>query len=222
MKIQHLHIYSANLSKQEQFYREVLELPIRKIASDQLEMQLGYSKLIIEERKEAKPYHFAFHISASKEEQALAWIKKRLKVLKLGENELIDFKSWNALSVYVYDADKNIVEFIARRHMHKSKHGDFSPKQDIWGIAEIGLSVQNVATTFDEIKDKTGLEKFGGNLDDFCPIGNHKGLFITVDQNQKTWFPTSDRSQNAAFTVEFVYQGKQEVLFYDGKRINWK
>ena len=70
MKIKQLHIYTKNLQEQKRFYAEVLELPVRQIGTNMIQVLLGFSEIFIEEKSTAKPYHIAFHIMPNKIEQA--------------------------------------------------------------------------------------------------------------------------------------------------------
>lgn len=215
MQIEILHIYSDNLEEQFMFYKHRMNLPVEKISSDKIEVQVGYSVLEIEKSTAFNPYHLAFHIAAEQENRALEWLKERVDILEMEEEEIIDFSSWNAKSIYFYDADHNVLEFISRKHIHQTSSKDFSEKQ-IYGIAEIGLAVENVESTFEQLHRETGLEQYAGNLEEFCPIGDDSGLLITVDKNKKTWFPTTDKSENAAFKLRFTHQEEYCELEYDG------
>lgn len=218
MKINKLHIYSKDLENQFDFYTHQLNLATQKVSPNKVEIQLGYSVLQIEEDPNFKPYHIAFHISDQMEKEALTWLKERVPILKMKEEEIIDFSSWNAKSIYFYDADRNIIEFISREHLFPSKSDDFS-KKEIQGIAEIGLAVKNVHAVFNQIHQQTGLVQYFGDLEKFCVIGDDEELLITVDQTQKTWFPTSDKSRNAAFKMEFEHQQRNIHFHYDGQKI---
>lgn len=221
MKIESLHIFTPNLEKQHKFYEETLKLPVEAVSENKFEVQVGYSCLQFEKNLNATPYHIAFHISAKKEKEALVWLKKRVKILKMGIYEIIDFSSWNANSLYFYDADKNIMEFISRRHLHHSDTEGFS-ENDICGIAEIGLAVENVKPVFDKIHNTIGLEQYSGDLEKFCPIGDDDGLFITIDnRKKKTWFPTQDKAKASAFKLVFTHQSNKERLTYDGRHLHF-
>src|SRR5699024_3763472 len=123
---------------------------------EKIEVRIGYSVLEFVQSTAAKPYHVAFHIAANKEKQALLWLKQRVEILPLGDSEIVDFSSWNAKSIYFYDADHNIIEFIARRHLHQRETTGFS-ENDIIGIAEIGLVVHDVKSVFEKLNSQTGL-----------------------------------------------------------------
>lgn len=215
MQIKNLHIYSDHLEEQFKFYKHILKLPVKRIDAEKIEVQVGYSILQIEKSKAFKPYHIAFHISAKKEKVALNWLKENVDILKMEEEEIIDFSSWNAKSIYFYDADNNVLEFISRKHLHRVPTKGFSEK-DICGIAEIGLAVNDVKSAFEQINNTTDLKQYSGDLEKFCPIGDDYGLLITVDQNEKTWFPTADKSEDAAFKLAFTHRQEYFQLEYDG------
>ena len=218
MNINHLHIYTADLEKQVRFYRDTLGLSVVEIADSKAEVEIGYSVLVLEESREFKPYHIAFHISDKKEQQGLEWLQERVELLKFKDDAIIDFSSWDARSLYFYDADHNVLEFISRRNLFPTEESGFS-ENEIKGIAEIGLAVENVRETYIQIYQETNLEQFDGDLKNFCPIGDHSGLLITVDQHDKTWFPTEDPSRNASFSVDFQHNNQRYNLCYDGDQL---
>lgn len=218
MKINFLKIYTTNLEQQLEFYRNVLLLPVERISEDLIEVGVGYSTLQIQEKSAATPYHIAFHIFARQEEQALEWLKARVAILKNGEEEIVDFSNWKAKSIYFYDADKNVLEFISRRHLFPQKTQEFSEKS-ITGISEIGLACSNVKKAFDFLNWQFSLEKFTGDYERFCAIGNDDGLFIAIDKNKKDWFPSSDKAFSSDFEIRFSTGSKTGNLSYTNERL---
>lgn len=198
MRIEKLKIFTSQPEKQLRFYRDVLELDIRISSKDSFEVKIGFSVLKVQKKKNVRPYHIAFHIPALQELQALAWLEKKVDILKDGKNEIVDFSSWKAKSVYFYDADKNILEFISRKELFPSKNGIFGVKS-LLGISEIGLATDNVQKKFSFLNEHFSLKKFTGDYETFCATGDDEGLFIIVNKNKKTWFPSSDE----AFASEF-------------------
>lgn len=218
MKIETLDIYSKNFSPQKSFYQDKLNLPIKEISSEKFEVNIGFSTLRIRKAKESKPYHIALHISAKMEEKALAWLKNKLKVLSFKNDEIIDFPNWNAKSIYFYDADRNIIEFISRKDFNHSESSEFS-ENEIVGIAEIGLAVKDVKSTFHYIRNHSTLLQYFGDQEKFCVIGTDNGLIILVDQNSKTWFPTKDKSENADFEMKFSHSKENYQLKYSDSEL---
>lgn len=218
MKIEILHIYSQNFHSQKKFYQEILNLPVTEIAEKEFHVHLGYSILKIHKHPDFKPYHIAFHIPDEMENQALDWLKNRVEIVKSGSDEIIDFFNWHAKSIYFYDADYNIIEFISRKDLLGSETDKFS-KNEIIGIAEIGLAVDDVKATYHYIRNHSTLIQYFGDQEKFCVIGTDRGLLICVDQNSKTWFPTKDRSEKAAFEMKFSHKKENYQLKYDGKEL---
>ncbi|MGA9325035.1 MAG: VOC family protein, partial [Salegentibacter sp.] len=141
------------------------------------------------------------------EEEALRWLKERVSILKSNSDEIIDFSNWDAKSVYFYDEDKNVVEFISRGHLNKPESAIFSGKS-IVGISEIGIPTENIQEKFDFLQRNCSLEIFDGSFERFCAIGDPQGLFITINKNMKDWFPTGDKAFSSDFEIEFTHKEK--------------
>lgn len=213
MKIIELEISTTRLLKQLRFYRDTLGLEIRKEDEDSFQVALGYSVLRFQQSEDATPYHIAFHIPDKQEYKALKWLKARVKILENNHEEIIDFSGWNAKSIYFYDEDFNILELISRRDFNKPESSDFSEK-NILGIAEVGLATAFIEEKYQFLHQKCGLEIFDGNFENFCAIGDDKGLLITIDKNHKDWFPTGDEAFGSDFRIKFDHKNKNyEVIF---------
>src|SRR5690606_19596496 len=197
MKIEKLGITSQNLGEQLEFYSSILGLNIQNKTASSFEVIIGSSVLKFTEKKTATPYHIAFHIPPGEINAALAWVKKRVEIRKNGQ-EIVDFSAWNAMSLYFYDADKNILEFISRSDLYPSGDKPFT-HQSILGIAEIGLATNDIPEKYTILNQIIGLEKFDGNFENFCDIGDDEDLIIIIDKNKKDWFQTND----VAFVSDF-------------------
>ncbi len=205
MKINRLEIKTGNLNAQLQFYRDILGLETTGLNENSFEVIIGYSVLKFISSKNFTPYHIAIHIPNKQEEKSLAWLKNRLEILKNEGEEIVDFPAWNARSVYFYDADDNIMEFISRRNFLTPESGEFSEKSLV-GIAEIGLPTANIREKFELLNKHFLLEKFDGDFEVFCAMGDDIGLLITIDKNKKDWFPTNDRAFSSDISIEFTHQ----------------
>ncbi|CAN5152808.1 hypothetical protein BH23BAC2_BH23BAC2_00980 [soil metagenome] len=212
MKIEKLEIRAGNLEDQLRFYRDIFGLEVGNRTTTSFEVKMGYSVLKFVAGN-FTPYHIALHIPPHEEEFALAWLKARLTVQKNGYEEIIDFSAWNARSLYFYDADLNIMEFISRNNLFTERSGGFSEKS-ILGIAEIGLATHSIPEKFKFLEDRCNLEKFDGNFDNFCAIGDDEGLIITIDKNKKEWFPTNDKAFSSEFKLRFSHKGNNYNLLY--------
>lgn len=218
MKIEKLEIYSGQVQEQYRFYKDVLELEIQNHSEDSFEVVTGYSILKFQYRKNATPYHIAFHIPDKQEEIALDWVKERVPVLKNNTDEIIDFSNWDAKSLYFYDADKNIMEFIARRNFHKPDSALFS-EESIVGISEIGLATKNIEDKYEFLQKKFGLNVFDGNFEKFCAIGDDEGLLITINAELKDWFPTNDKAFISDFKMSFSQNGQFYKLNFENDQL---
>lgn len=211
MKIEKLEIATADIGKQLHFYRDLLGLEIRDQQERSFEIVTGSSILKFRQDTHFTPYHIAFHIPDKQEEKALAWLKTRVSILKNNQDEIVDFSAWDAKSVYFYDENKNIMEFIARRDFNKPVSEGFSEKS-LLGIAEIGLATNDIEGKFNFLHQQCELEVFDGNFEKFCAIGDHQGLFITINKNLKDWFPTGDQAFSSDFRIEFSHKGSNYDL----------
>lgn len=218
MKIKKLTIYSDNIKEQLKFYRDELDFEVRNYSEKSFELVTGYSVLRFEYKENATPYHIAFHIPDRQEQEALAWIENKMSALMHNKEKIIDFSNWQAMSVYFYDCDKNIMEFISRRDFSKPKSAIFNPS-NIVGIAEIGLVTDNVKQKFEELNLECGLNRFDGDYERFCAIGEASGLLITINNNLKDWFPTGDKACKSPFKLEFDHHGHNFQLSFKDNQL---
>ncbi len=206
MKIKKLTIYTSAVKSQLKFYRDELHFEVNEYSEKSFELQVGYSVLRFEYKEHATPYHVAFHIPDRQEHEALQWVENELGALMNNQEKIIDFSNWQAKSVYFYDHDKNIMEFISRRDFSKPQSAIFNPS-NIVGIAEIGLATDDVEEKFKKINLECGLDKFDGDFERFCAIGEDSGLIITINKDMKDWFPTNDEAFMSDFRLEFEHAG---------------
>jgi len=214
MKIEELILFTNNLELQVDFYATVLEFQIINSTPESCSFKIGQSTLVFKYKREAIPYHFAFNIPSNKEDEALKWLKERVEILPFDENEIIDFSSWNAKSIYFYDADKNIVEFIARKNLNINFTDKFSSKS-ILNISEIGVVTTQIQALFKRLNQIREIDVFSGNFDRFCAVGDENGLFIMVHKQLKKWFPAGDK----IYDSDFIIKGDYNFEFKNGKII---
>lgn len=204
MKIEWLEIKCANVTAQLKFYRDLLELKTSDYNEKSFEVAIGYTQIKFIQDSAATPYHIAIHIPDRQEEEALRWIKERVPVLKNNNKEIIDFSGWDAKSVYFYDKDENIMEFISRRRFNEPETPIFS-ERSLLGVAEVGLATKDIESKFKFLQKNCHLEVFDGNFEKFCAIGDDKGLLITINKELKDWFPTNDKAYASPFSIRFSH-----------------
>ncbi|MFI1745421.1 VOC family protein [Thalassobellus sediminis] len=212
MRIKEIILFTNNIERQKQFYQNVLDLELVYNSEEKISFNTQESILTFEYKKEIKPSHIAFNIYSNKIEEALSWLKKRVTILPDGDNLISDFKSWNSKAIYFYDADKNIVEFIARHNLELNSTSFFSSKS-ILSISEIAIATTNIETVYNTINNIKPISVFDGDFSRFCALGNDEGLFILINKSVKKWHPT----QEDAFISNFIIKGDYNFSFINGE-----
>ncbi len=213
MKISRLTLYTRFPEEQKKFYGKTLGLKPVSDSPDAFSLSIGHTLLTFVKNPAATPYHFAINIPPFSEVQALEWLKERSGILTDHGREIQDFTAWNARSVYFYDADRNIVEFIARRNLTHPQAGNFGPLS-LMGVSEIGLAVQHIGPCYQLLKATAGLELFDGDLKQFSAIGDDHGLFICVNIHRKSWYPTGDTAYPSEFETHISENQREFHITY--------
>ncbi len=217
MYIHHLQLYTSNLQEQKQFYTQILRAKLIAATSQQFTLQLGRSQLTFEERKESKPYHFAFNIPSYQEVEAWRWLQERVPILKDEEAPIVDFPNWNAKAIYFYDADGNIVELIARRDLNYPSTTSFSV-DSILEISEIGVPTDDVEPHYDFLHQNLGAAIYSGSFGRFCAVGEETALFILVNHQLKKWFPTNETAYPMDFKISIKKEEQLHHLVFEENR----
>ncbi len=214
MKIKELLLYTNDIKRQVDFYTKVLNLSIIEKSFGTVCFKVGDSTLTFKYRDKCTPYHVAFNIPSNKEIEALNWLKEKVEIIPFEGNELIDFKKWNAKSMYFYDADLNIIEFISRRDIEVISEEEFT-SNSILSISEIGIGAKQIKKLYKIIDSIRPIDIFDGNFDKFCALGDHMGLFIIANLTSKSWFPSNDK----IYQSDFQIRGDYNFNFINGKII---
>ena len=173
---------------------------------------MGRSVLTFVYAKEFKPSHFAFNIPSNSIAKAHNWLKNRVAILTYEGKPVADFKSWKAKAIYFYDTDKNIVEFIARKNLNMNSSRQFS-SSELLSISEIGIASTDIETIYNRLNNMKEIPIFGGEFSSFCAVGNDEGLFILVNKNIKTWFPTMED----IYISDVIVKGDHNFAYRNGK-----
>ena len=214
MKIKELTLFTNQIEKQKQFYKNVLGFNILLDSKEKVTFKTGDGMLSFQFKQSVKPAHFAFNIPSNKVEEALLWLQKRVVILPDGDQQISNFEKWNAKAIYFYDADNNIVEFIARADLNQISSEAFSSKS-ILAISEIALPTEDIKTVFQSISNIKSIPVFDGDFNRFCALGNHEGLFILINKTVKTWHPT----QEVPHTADFIVKGDYNFSFINNEVI---
>lgn len=180
--------------------------------SDKISFKAGASTLTFQFKENFKASHLAFNIPYNAINDALIWLRKRTEALTFEGGYIADFKSWEAKAIYFYDADKNIMEFIARERIDIESDIAFTPRS-ILSISEMAIATTNIESIYNIINTMRPIPIFDGDFSRFCALGNDEGLFIVIDKNTKKWFPTMEE----AFISDFIIKGDYNFAFESGK-----
>lgn len=197
---------------QYQFYTQQLGLPGTCDERGRIQVLAGSTLLQFEPVQSPAYYHYAFNIPPNLYKPALNWLEGKVTVLPDEQGRLlVDFSNWNAYAMYFFDPAGNIVELIARRDLPEYDAKTFRPEL-IWSVSEVGLPVPNVAVASGKLEKIAGLPFYSGNQETFNAVGNPEGLFIVVDEAEKTWYPTSKPAHRFPVRGRFK-QNDQAFLF---------
>jgi catechol-2,3-dioxygenase len=210
MLFHHVQLSTSNLTKQLEFYRDTLGLPVLEQSNTSVLFQAGSSRLEFIQNNTDTFYHFAFNIPSTRFTEAKTWLSERVALIKdsSGQDEFHS-QNWNADMFYFYDVCSNVVEFIARHDLKSQLTEPFSA-QSLECVSELGIVTDNVPQTVEQIQALTGASLYRATMDDmFVPVGDEHGLFIVVKQN-RIWYPETKPALAAPFKVKIL--DKQDKL----------
>lgn len=212
MKIKQIILFTDNIERQKQFYSDILDFELVFSSKDRIDFNVGQSILSFQYKAQFKPSHVAFNVPSNAIEEALQWLQNRVEILTYDDNKIADFESWNAKAVYFYDADKNIMEFIARNDLNVESDEIFSSKS-VLSISEMAIAVNTIEPIYNAIIKIKEIPVYSGDMSRFCALGNEEGLFILINKALKKWFPT----QEDAYTSDFIIKGDYNFHFENGE-----
>jgi len=194
-----LHLETHVLAGQKRFYAEALGLQLvggpGEESDGSFTIQAGATRFTFSQAApgEQPLYHFAFNIPENKLPEAMAWLARRTPVLRGDEGkEVSHFESWNAHAFYFRDPAGNIVELIARHTLPNARPGPFT-EHDVLAASEIGLVVDDVPATVDELRESLGLTVYRPGSAQFAPVGDEHRLLILNHRDRGWWEGTPSR-----------------------------
>jgi catechol 2,3-dioxygenase-like lactoylglutathione lyase family enzyme len=191
MKINEIKLLTNNLSATEKFYTEILGLKILERSRSQISFAAGRSRLtFLVQGQEGGIYHFAFEIPHNQLVEAQQWLSHRVDLIGFQGSSVIDFPNWNAKSLYFYDTNGNVLEFIARFDNKTESYAPFTSSSLI-RISEIALVSDDVDQLASDLIRVHGLQYFRRQeqSEEFSVLGHDDGLIILV-KSTRNWFPT--------------------------------
>jgi len=211
MKIRQVKILSPNLIETEKFYAGILGFKPQEKTSSAISFAIGDSKLTFVKTAIPKPvYHFAFNIPKNKLNEAEEWIAAKVSIIAFENKSIIDFPNWNAKSLYFFDTNGNILEFIARFDLENESDTAFGTSR-ILSISEIAFVTDNVKALAEKLISENDFSFFDKQTQrpDFSVIGEDHGLLILVD-SQRNWFPTQIKAES--FWMEVCLENNGNLI----------
>jgi catechol 2,3-dioxygenase-like lactoylglutathione lyase family enzyme len=201
MFFHHVQLLTSDLTKQLEFYQDVLDLPVLEKSTNAITLQIGASRLEFVRDARDVFYHFAFNIPSRQFVEAKTWLSERVALIKDSSgNDEFHSQNWNADMFYFDDASGNVVEFIARHDLPSKVVRPFSATS-LECVSELGVVTDNVPRTVKQLQALTGASLYCAVMDEmFVPVGDEKGLFIVV-KKERVWFPETKAAKAAPFKV---------------------
>ncbi len=214
MMFHHVQLLTSDLTRQLEFYRDVLGLSVLEQSNNSVTFQVGASKLEFVQDERDVFYHFAFNVPSHQFVEAEIWLEERTPIIQdTSARHKFHSQNWNADMVYFYDALGNVVELIAR-HDLKSEASEPLSARSLECVSELGIVSDNVPQTVERIQALVNAPLYRAVMDEqFVPVGDETGLFIVVKKN-RIWFPETNAAMIAPFKVK-IANGRNKVLELD-------
>ena len=124
------------LDTMKRFYGRTLGLPILRDEPNRLDVRTGSSTIAFvpaDGASDAPFYHFAFNIPENQILAARTWQLARTPLLPIPErlrdrafpDDVVDYRHWNAHSIFFLDPAGNVVEYIARHDLDNASRAPF-------------------------------------------------------------------------------------------------
>lgn len=211
---------AAPLERLAQFYGKALGLPVAHQSAGKLTVATGASRLTFVPATAPDPapfHHFAFNIPENKIVAARVWQLARTALLSIPDRlrdpsmppEVVDYRHWNAHSIFFLDPGGNVVEYIARHDLRNPSPGPFTPA-DILYASEIGLIVDDVAAAVSVVTAWTGLDVYRGASEVFTALGDEHGLVLIMKRGRILDFqPDSQEKAARVFPTALRLRGSR-------------
>jgi catechol-2,3-dioxygenase len=213
MKILELTLTSPNPDAQGDFFADYFELAVGR-EEGRVTVQIGATRLNFERGDMLGRAHYAFEIPENQFAESVKWFRARLPIAK-DEHGTWHFESpdWNADSFYFHDADKNILEFIARHNQPTASDTPFTG-ESIISISEVGLITPAVIETVAVLKRELGLKVWrGAGSESFTAVGDETGILIVAVEG-RAWRPEIIGAKAAKLRVKIA--GEPKVYQFAG------
>jgi catechol 2,3-dioxygenase-like lactoylglutathione lyase family enzyme len=214
---------AAPLTAMKAFYHQLLGLQVLDEHPERLTLRAGETRLTF---KPAAPddgqpfYHFAFNIPENKVLAARRWQKERTPLLPIPErlrdshfpDDVVDYRHWNAHSIFFFDPAGNVVEYIARHDLRNAVPGEFS-SGDILCASEIAFVVDDVPAAAQRLREVVGVEQYRGGSEQFTALGDERGLLLVMQRGRVISFDAEERKPVSVFRTAATVRGTGQTRY---------
>ncbi len=206
---------------QTAFYEDKLGLDIVSRTDTKTIISVGWTELTLLKSEKVAPYHYCFLLPSNKLQEAIEWASERLELIHIEKDKVVQhFDTWNADSVYFFDGDGNLAEFIVRHKLDNKSEASFNSSQ-ILCVNEIGLPTSEIKKIGQQISDHLGSTFWKGNTERFGTHGDEEGLILLPNPKIKyTWLPTEISLRPVPFVSSLVHDSKSIDMSFDGFQVS--
>lgn len=192
MKFLDIDLYTADPEGTRHFYTKQLGLDILDESTDQLTLQIGWTRLTFRAvPSPVAPYHFAINVPASTLEVCMHCYPFDYLDTQATGKVIAEFPAWGARACYFYDNNGNLLEFIGRNSLPLD-NPNLTIGDLFQGISELGMGTENVPLATRQLRNQFGVPQFNRStpMSDFNAVGDDNGLFI-FSQVGRNWLFTN-------------------------------
>jgi catechol-2,3-dioxygenase len=214
---------AAPPAEMKAFYHGSLGLRVLEERADRLTIAAGETPLTFVRAgpEDGRPfYHFAFNVPENKIRGARDWQRERTPLLPIPArlrdpaypDDVVDYRHWNAHSVFFLDPGGNVVEYIARHDLKNAAPGPFG-NGDILYASEIGLIADDVPAAAAKLKEAAGLDQYRGASDQFTALGDEHGLLLVMKRGRVLSFDAEEMKAADVFRTAAAVRGARRSKY---------
>lgn len=211
---------AAPLARMKEFYQQSLGLEVVENRPDRLTVAAGLTRLtfVPAAADAGNPfYHFAFNIPENKIVDALKWQKARSAMIPVPESlrdsdhpeEVVNYRHWNAHSVFFFDPAQNVVEYIARHDLKNAQTGLFDSR-DILYASEIAFIVDDVPAVASKLGEAAGVALYGSGSEFFTALGDERGLLLVMKRGRLLSLASPQKKEAGVYRTTAVVHGTHQ------------
>lgn len=197
MELREITIYTKDITETKTFYLNTMSFKLIQETENSITFKIGNSQLtFIHTTDDLEIYHYAFNIQPNHLNEAITWSEKRFQLILSPTNNIITtFEQWKAESIYFYDNNGNLLEFIARAESPILTKDSFS-SDAVLNISEFGIVSEKAIEKAEELIVTYNFHYFDKAVasNQFLALGDDEGLLIFVEPN-RNWYPTRTKAK---------------------------